>query len=97
MQLTKTLTQVPVNLDWEAPSAAVAKIFSTIGNAYRRVFGCWHLDMSRPFTREGNTYCVCLDCGARRNFDLKTWKMTGPYTLDTPKKSYICEPARAQR
>ncbi len=47
MQLTKTLTQVPVNLDWEAPSAAV--------------------------------------------------KMTGPYTLDTPKKSYICEPARAQR
>jgi hypothetical protein len=35
--------------------------------------------MSRPFTRDGRTFCVCLRCGIRRNFDLDAWKMTGDY------------------
>ena len=28
-----------------------------------RVFGCWHRNVSRPFTISGRTYEVCLDCG----------------------------------
>ena len=43
------------------------------------IFRCWHRKMSRPFTREGLTFCVCLRCGMRRNFDLEKWKMTGSY------------------
>jgi hypothetical protein len=43
------------------------------------IFFCWHWKMSRPFTREGQTYCVCLRCGMRQSFDLKTWKSKGPY------------------
>lgn len=44
-----------------------------------RVFGCWHRQMSRPFTREGRSYRVCLSCGMTRDFDTATWKTFGPY------------------
>ena len=26
------------------------------------MFGCWHRNLSRPFTRSGWTYEVCLNC-----------------------------------
>lgn len=45
-----------------------------------RAFGCWHREMSRPFTlQRAGSYRVCLECGAHRRFDLKAWEMTGPY------------------
>ena len=40
---------------------------------------CWHRKMSRPFTRDGETYRVCLRCGVRRQFDLDEWKTKGDY------------------
>jgi hypothetical protein len=40
---------------------------------------CWHRRMSRPFTRDGETYRVCLRCGVHRRFDLAQWKMKGSY------------------
>ena len=40
---------------------------------------CWHRKMSRPFTRDGETYRVCLRCGVHRQFDLKEWKSKGDY------------------
>ena len=46
---------------------------------FLRVFVCWHRKMSRPFTREGETYRVCLRCGMHRQFDLKEWKTKGDY------------------
>jgi hypothetical protein len=52
--------------------------------AYARLFGCWHREMSRPITRNRKTYCVCLDCGARRAFDTEQWKMVGPYFCEIP-------------
>ena len=42
-------------------------------------FGCPHKEMSRPFSRQGETYRVCINCGARRSFDDKTWNSSGPY------------------
>ena len=42
-------------------------------------FICWHRKMSRPFTRDGETYRVCLRCGIRRQFDLKQWRTKGGY------------------
>jgi hypothetical protein len=41
--------------------------------------------MSRPFTRDGESYRTCLECGARRNFDPKRWEMVGAYYYDIPK------------
>jgi hypothetical protein len=35
--------------------------------------------MSRPFTRDGETYRVCLRCGVHRRFDLDQWKTKGSY------------------
>ena len=46
---------------------------------------CWHRKMSRPFTRDGQTYRVCLRCGVHRKFDLEEWKTKGDY-YNTPVK-----------
>ena len=36
-----------------------------IKDILERIFGCWHLSVSRPFTISGETYQVCLNCGKR--------------------------------
>ena len=33
------------------------------------VFGCWHGNLSRPFTLSGSTYEVCLNCGKKFMYD----------------------------
>ena len=43
------------------------------------LFGCKHREMSRPFSRHGETYRVCISCGARRRFDEETWNSSGGY------------------
>ena len=43
------------------------------------IFGCLHREMSRPFSRQGETYRVCLTCGARRQFVESTWETRGPF------------------
>lgn len=40
-----------------------------------KIFGCWHENISRPFTQEQTAYRSCLDCGARKHFN--------PVTLET--------------
>ena len=44
---------------------------------------CRHRRMSRPFTNDGETYCVCLRCGMQRAFDLDNWKLQGPFYNDS--------------
>jgi len=60
-------------------SPALAASFVKAGRAVARVFGCWHRNMSRPFTRDGETYRACVECGARRRFDTERWETVGPY------------------
>jgi hypothetical protein len=50
-----------------------------LGGLLARVFGCRHKDLSRPFTRDCETYRMCLNCGAQRQFDARTWEMRGRY------------------
>ena len=57
----------------------VHELASATWNWLGNVFGCPHKEMSRPFSRQGETYRVCINCGARRMFDQKSWKPTGPY------------------
>jgi len=53
--------------------------FSTLKYSVNRVFSCWHLSLSRPFTHGRESYRSCLRCGMRRPFDLQTWKATGRF------------------
>jgi hypothetical protein len=55
-----------------------------LSNWLTRVFGCWHSEMSRPFTHDNESYRTCLECGARRNFDPMKWEMVGAYYYDSP-------------
>ncbi len=46
---------------------------------FGKVFGCWHKQMTRPFTNRNASYRACLNCGARKKFDTKTLKTYGPF------------------
>ncbi len=43
----------------------------------RLMGGCWQHNLSRPFTRNGKTYRVCMNCGLSRDFNLSTWQTQG--------------------
>jgi len=57
----------------------VSKVNFGLGRLFGELFGCQHKQMSRPFSRQGETYRVCIGCGARRKFDAKKWQLQGPY------------------
>ena len=46
---------------------------------FAKLFGCWHKELSRPFTGSGASYRVCLDCGARKRFDAASFRTSGPF------------------
>ena len=50
-----------------------------VRNLVSGLFGCWHSELSRPFTFEGESYRMCLRCGARRRFVPATWTSVGTY------------------
>jgi hypothetical protein len=54
---------------------------------FGELFGCQHLEMSRPFSRHGETFRVCITCGARRQFDEKTWNSSGPFYFKAARTS----------
>ena len=48
----------------------------------QRLLGCWQHDLSRPFTHQGRTYRVCMNCGLSRDFNVQKWETHGAsYTL----------------
>ena len=76
------LTQSPKN-DFSKTNTQKA----ATGSWFARLFGCWHKEMSRPFTDQGQTYRPCLDCGARRQFNLRRWEMQGDFYYRVPQHS----------
>ena len=44
-------------------------IIDSVLMAFESLFGCWHRNLSRPFTLSGWTYEVCLNCGRKFNYD----------------------------
>ena len=60
-------------------SAVMEDLVSKARRAVARIFGCWHVNMSRPFSRGNETYRACVSCGARRRFDLERWEMVGSF------------------
>lgn len=55
-----------------------------LAEAMVRFFGCRHRSLSRPFTEDGKTYLVCLTCGMRQTFDLRTWQPQGAFYAEPP-------------
>ena len=56
-----------------------SSVIGKIGEWMARVFGCWHTEMSRPFSHQGHAYRVCVNCGAQRRFNLGNSKMQGDF------------------
>jgi hypothetical protein len=44
-----------------------------------RLFGCRHRNMSPPFTGGEETYRSCMNCGARRLFNVERGRTTGTF------------------
>ena len=44
-----------------------------------RLFGCWHDNLSRPFTQDKTAYRSCLNCGARKQFNTITLETHGKF------------------
>jgi hypothetical protein len=64
------------------PGLLPEKVFAPavkVARWLRGKFRCQHTELSRPFTRDGETYCACLGCGARRSFNLKAWHTKGSF------------------
>jgi hypothetical protein len=43
------------------------------------LFGCWHPKMGRPITVGRESYCACLECGARKPFDAEKLKVSNSF------------------
>ena len=63
-----------MNDDYAERSRALNHAAQRIVN---RLLGCWQHDLSRPFTRNGKSYRVCVKCGMSKNFNVMTWKTQG--------------------
>ena len=44
-----------------------------------KIFGCGHQDLSRPFSNGKIGYRVCLQCGARKQFNPETLETFGSF------------------
>src|ERR1044072_9946242 len=69
------LKEIPAD-EWKG---RVLRLFGKLRYLLFPLLVCWHRKMSRPFTRNGETYRVCVGCGMRRKFDLAEWKTKGDY------------------
>jgi len=55
------------------------KTFGTKIGLVVKLFGCWHKQLSRPFTNNKSSYRTCLCCGARKRFDTQNLKTFGSF------------------
>ena len=69
----------------------IADITRGVGSWLIGIFGCTHKQMSRPFSRQGENYRVCIGCGAHRRFDTQTWDSRGPFYYKAASTSDLLE------
>jgi hypothetical protein len=56
-----------------------SRVFGPKISMISTVFGCWHDNLSRPFTRGKTSYRSCLHCGARKQFNAETLETFGSF------------------
>jgi hypothetical protein len=76
---------------YSSRSRGLADVAQGLRNWLTRAFGCSHKDLSRPFSRHGESYRVCIACGARRRFDSQTWNSRGPFYYKAANTSELLE------
>lgn len=69
----------------------IREFASAVRNRLGSIFGCPHKELSRPFSGQGETYRVCINCGAQRGFDARTWNMKGPFYFKPATTSDLVE------
>jgi len=69
----------------------IADITRGLGSWLIGIFGCTHKQMSRPFSRHGENYRVCIGGGAHRRFDPQTWDSRGPFYYRAASTSELME------
>lgn len=80
-------------IDTDERKRRVLRLLGKLRYVFIPLLVCWHRKMSRPFTRDGETYRVCLRCGVHRQFDLKEWKTKGDYyNPDVRQKRGVSKP-----
>jgi hypothetical protein len=79
---------VPASLKQYLNRVAIFVPISMPINRLMSIFRCRHGKMGAPFTRDNETYCTCLNCGARRQFNVERGKMTGSYYYPAPSALY---------
>lgn len=77
--LNPALLRVEKLREARRPWLSLRRFVALLGYLISRIFSCWHRRVSRPFTRDGETYRVCLRCGMHRRFDLAAWQTRGGY------------------
>jgi hypothetical protein len=92
MHYTSVLSPYPVTS--QIRTRNFVRVFD---DTLRRIFGCHHRALSRPFTRGKQTYIACLKCGMHREFDLETWKPQGPFYAEAIRGQTIRQPKRLRR
>jgi hypothetical protein len=71
----QTLSNESVLTNYEVDRRVFGEKVGLIG----KIFGCWHEDMSRPFSHDRIAYRSCLKCGARKQFDSQTLQTFGGF------------------
>ncbi len=72
-------------------SRRLGDITRAVGGWLVGIFGCTHKQISRPFSRHGENYRVCIGCGAHRRFDPQTWDSSGPFYYKAANTSELLE------
>ena len=54
-------------------------VFGKKSGLLTKVFGCWHDNLSRPFSQNKTAYRSCLECGARKQFNPETLQTHGNF------------------
>ncbi len=57
------------------------RVFGDKVGLLEKLFGCWHEEMSRPFSHEKIAYRSCLKCGVRKQFNSETLETFGAFYL----------------
>lgn len=69
----------PKKFSWWWPGVVASGLAGVAVAAFK---GCWHGKMGWPIGIDGYSYQVCLNCGAIRLFDEKTFSAYGPFRYD---------------
>ncbi|HEY8559762.1 MAG TPA: hypothetical protein VIL74_05120 [Pyrinomonadaceae bacterium] len=73
-----------VQKDRRAAKETDAVLFGKKIGLIAKLFGCWHENLSRPFTRGKTSYRSCLECGARKPFNAETLETYGNFYAPPP-------------